>query len=149
MLARLGQIFSAFLTQRFEGVLSSTVLSIAQDFAKKGRQTLFFVMASFIFSLLLSAGVIMGLLEASSQFDTRGVIYFSAMLTSSLILTGVSLVALGAMFWPRSSPSIVLTQQPQSNATAPMSIEDILTVVIAEGVQYFKNKNHEKSTSHS
>lgn len=147
MLARLTHIFLSFFTSRFEGIITTTVFSVAQQFLNKGRQTLLLLVSCFVLSILFTAGVIISTLEAAAQYDARGSIFFTALLTSSLIMVGISSVALALIFWPRQSAPLVAPEQ--SNALHPHPLEEILTTAIAEGVQYFKSKSEQTSRSRS
>lgn len=144
MFSRLAHLFTSFLTGHFESFIQASIVNIAQDVMKKGRKTLLVVMSSFVFSVLLTAGVVIAIYEASSQYDTKGIIYFSAMLTSSLILSLVSLGVLVAIFWPRENHTQISLN---NHSTAGVGLghnsakEDIIALVIAEGLQFLRNRN--------
>ncbi len=150
MIMRIGQLMTSFFTNRFEGYVQASVVNVVQDFAKKGRQTLLIVMSSFVFSLLLAAGVIISLLEASSQYDTKGAIYFSAMLTSSILLALISLSVLVVLFWPRTKSTVVSVESHNHafNGHSTMNstnnsgtLSDIVSLLVAQGIKYYQDRN--------
>ncbi len=147
MFLRLATILTNMFSARFEGAINTAISSGIQGLVKKGRQTLLLIMASFILSVLLSAGIIISILEASSQLDVEGITYFSSMLTWSLALSGFSLVGLLVIFWPRNSAQQIVVSAPILNHTAdrpnPVGIEDLLAALVAEGINYIKDKNHQ------
>lgn len=148
MLSRLGPIFLSLITNRFEGIISATLFAIAQEILKKSRQTLLIIMVSFIFSMLLTAGVIISILEAAAQYDARGTIFFTALLSGSLTLIVVSFLVLTALFWPRQ-PTATSPQTPALVGHTAHPLEEILMAVVAEGIQYFKNKSQETTKAPS
>lgn len=145
MLARLTQFITQFLSRHFDDFVHTATVSIAQEFMKKGRKTLLFFMTTFVFSLLLTAGVIISLLDASSQYDERGRIVFSAMLTSSLSLVIVSLVFFVIAFWPRKTEAVEIAtvQSPQPTD----HIEQIFHMFAAKGADYLREFTAKKSSS--
>lgn len=161
MIARILHMFTSFMTARFEGVITSSILMIVQNFLNRGRQAMLLIFASFVFSILFAAGIIISLLEASSQYDTKGFVFFSAMLASSLTLSALSLVVLAVIFWPRRSlAEDFIAARPQTQTQAHTPLEELLAVAINEGVQYFKERkaehaaaaaanHHTKTKSHS
>lgn len=147
MFSRLSHILFSFFTTRFEGLITATIFSVAQQLLNKGRQTLFVLVSCFIFSVLLTAGIIISVLEGAAQYDARGTIYFTALFTSSLVMAGVSMIALAFIFWPRQKITLVVPSKAVN--THPHPFEEILTAAIAEGVQYFKNKTEPTSKHRS
>lgn len=144
MFSRLGHVFFSLLTSRFEGVISTAMFAVAQQILRKGRQTLFLIISSFVLSVLFAAGVIISLLEASAQYDSRGVIFFTALLGSSLAMTGISMIGLMIIFWPRNS---TLVEAPLRSTVAAHPLEDILRAAMVEGVEYFKTRQQSKNRS--
>jgi len=143
MLSRLSQILFSFFTSRFEGLITATLFSVAQQILHKGRITLFVIVCSFVFSILLTAGIIISTLEAAAQYDARGTIFFTALLTSSLMMIGFSVIALAFIFWPREAPAMIIPPQVHVHDAHPF--EEILMAAITEGVQYFKDKTQHSS----
>lgn len=138
MFSRLSQILLTFLTSRFEGIITATLLTVAQQLLVKGKKTLFMLISSFVLAILFTAGVIISVLEASAQYDARGSIFFTALLTSSLALVGISVILLAIIFWPRERAPLIIPAQAAAQTGHPL--EEILTVVISEGVEYLKAK---------
>lgn len=153
MFLRLATILTNLFSEKLEGAVNTAISSGIQGVVKKGRQTLLLIMASFILSVLLSAGIIISILEASSQLDVEGITYFSSMLTWSLALSGFSLLGLIVIFWPRntSAPVVVTVAAPvnSANQTNHLVLEDLLAALVAEGIHYFKEKNHNRNMSHA
>jgi predicted anti-sigma-YlaC factor YlaD len=115
------------------------LITIAQQLLVKGKKTLFLLISSFILALLFTAGTIISVLEASAQYDARGSIFFTALLASSLAMVGISVLLLAVIFWPRpQAPLVVPTQTTLTHPAHP--IEEILRMIIAEGVEYLKDK---------
>ncbi len=141
MLGILNLLFGSF-TRKLEGLISVSMLTVVQQLIAKSRKALLIVISSFVFAALLAAGVIIMVLEASAQYDTRGVIYFSALLTSASILSAISLAVLTFILWPRSKPIIpaaAFQSQPSARPNSPL--EDTLAMLLNEVVKYVKDKN--------
>jgi len=153
MFLRLATILTNLFSVKFEGAVNAAIASGIQGVAKRGRQTLLIIMTSFILSVLLSAGIVISILEASSQIDIEGIIYFSSMLTWSLALSGFSLLGLIIIFWPRntSTPFVVTTAAPlnPANQSSQLVLEELLAALVAEGIHYFKEKNHNRNVGHA
>lgn len=145
MLSRLSEIFFSFITSRFESLITAALFSVAQQILNRGRKTLFILASCFIFSILFTAGIIISTLEAAAQYDARGSIFFTALLSSSIIMVGLSAAVLAAIFWPRRAPAIVIPTQTHTYGAHPF--EEILMAAITEGVQYFKDKSQHSSKS--
>lgn len=145
MFASLGQIFFSFLTTPIERMVSSAMVTVVEDFALKGRQTLMIVVGSFILSLLFSAGLILALFEGASQYDKNGSLYFSGLLTISLGLTVVALAGLASLFWPRNRVGAVKNEAPQTAAVSSSPLEELLSRVISESVHHFRNRHDTSS----
>ena len=129
-------------TRRFEGVISASMLNVLQEVANKSRKVLFFAIASFVFAVLLSAGVIITLLEASAQLDTRGILYFSALLTSGSVMIGLSLISLAFILWPRTKtliPSSAFQTPPPPPKHSPL--EESLASLVNQFVSHMKEKH--------
>lgn len=152
MFLRLVTILINMFSVKFEGAVNTAISSGIQGVVKKGRQTLLLIMASFILSVLLSAGIIISILEASSQLDVEGITYFSSMLTWSLGLSGISLLGLIIIFWPRNNqPQVMIEAAAQSNPVDKgnhLVLEELLAALMAEGIHYFKEKNHNRTMGH-
>ena len=143
MFSTLGHIFLSFLTAPVERMISSAMVTVVEDFARKGRQTLLLVMGTFVLSLLFAAGVIIALIEASALYD-KGGIYMSGLLASSLILTTLSFISLAVVFWPRKIE--VLSAEVKARATIASSpLEELMTAVVNQVAQSFKNRHEENS----
>ena len=154
MFSKIANILTNLVTVRFEGIMNSAISSGIQNFLQKGRQTLLVIILSFILSVLLSAGIIISLLEATSQLDIEGITYFSAMLTWSLILSALSLLGLIIIFWPKNS--IPSTKVIQASTTVNITershsilLEELIAALITEGIQYLKEKSNERPTAHA
>lgn len=147
MFARLGHVFFSLLTSRFENVINTALLAVTQEILKKGRQTLFLIISSFVLAVLFAAGVIISLLEASAQYDSRGVIFFTALLSSSLTMTAVSVIGLMIIFWPRNPTIIESSLRPPTLTSHSSPLEDILKTAMIEGFDYFKARQQAKTRS--
>ncbi|MBC7419686.1 MAG: hypothetical protein H7328_03065 [Bdellovibrio sp.] len=135
-------IFGSF-TRKFEGLISASIYTVVQQLVNKSRKALLMVVASFVFAVLLAAGIIISVLEASAQYDTRGMVYFSALLTSGTILSFISLSVLIFILWPRSK-SIISASAFQTHAPPPRQsspLEDTFAVLINEVMNYVKERN--------
>lgn len=137
----LNLIFGSFTT-KLEGIFSMSMLSVMQQLINKSRKALLIVISSLVFALLFTAGVILTIVEASAQYDMRGVIFFSAMLTTASLLTLISLGALVLILWPRSR-AIIPAASFQASQPPPRHspLEDSLAMVINELVKYVQEKN--------
>lgn len=145
MLSTLSNILLTFFTSRFERILTATLLTVAQQLLLKGKKTLFMFLSCFVLAILFTAGTIIFVLEASAQYDARGSIFFTALLTSSLIMIAVSTFFLALIFWPRQQTQVVISA-PNASAHKAHPLEDILAAAIAEGIEYFKNKSEPAKT---
>ncbi len=129
----------ASFTQRFEGVISSSMNNIVQELVNRSRKALLVVIASLVFALLLPAGIIISILEASAQFDTRGVVYMSALLVSGTLMWTISLAALTFILWPRSKPMTKpMFQTPPPPRSTPL--EDSISSLINQAVEFLKER---------
>ena len=147
MFSRLSQILLTFLTSRFEGMITATLFAVAQQLLVKGKKTLFMLISCFVLAVLFTAGIIISVLEASAQYDARGSIFFTALLTSSLVMVGVSVLLLAIIFWPRErAPLVIPTHTAAVGSHASHPLEEILTAVINEGVEYLKRKAERSKT---
>lgn len=146
MFSRIGQIIFSLMTSRFEGIVSATMMAVIHEFMKKGRQTLLLIMSSLLFSILLAAGIIISMLEASAQYDAKGTIFFTALLGSSLTLCGISVLGLLFIFWPRQTTIPSTAPAPHKE---PHPIEEIFMNAFNEVVHYFKDRNQQTSAGHS
>jgi hypothetical protein len=140
MFSRLSQIIFSYFTTRFEGLISAVIVKVLQDFVHQSRKTLLVIMTSLVLSLLLTASIIITLLEAAAQYDGRGSIYFSALLSSSLALAVLSFAGLAFIFWPHKPKAALIHLETQVQPAAHNPFEEILAAVVAEGVQAFKTR---------
>ncbi len=144
MMSALGHIFLSFLTTPVERMMSSAMLNVVEDLAKKGRKTLMLVLGSFVLSVFLAAGVLMSLIEMASQLDKGGSINFSAMLTMSLGLVVISVLILAVLFWPKEK---MKPAEPVHHEAPRHHVDELISTVVSHGVDYFKNRDFQKARS--
>ncbi|MBC7743004.1 MAG: hypothetical protein H7061_12460 [Bdellovibrionaceae bacterium] len=144
------------LTQRFEGLISASMMTVAQELINKSKKALLMGVATLAFGVFMIAGVLISIIDAARQFDTRGSVVMTAMLGSGLALVIVPLCALALVLWPRSKSLAKMasghSHDHQSRPAAepppqaPASpLEEILAVVVMEALQYIKGKSEKKS----
>ena len=132
-------ILSLF-TSQFQGMISTAIILVAEDFFRKSQKIFLMMATGLIFSVLLTAGILISLIDISLQYDSRGVVIFSAMLTSGLSLSIISLLVLTLLFWPKK------TAQPavQEPTHAVGTLDQVLGSLAQEAVHYLKQKNDHK-----
>lgn len=133
----------SILTSHFQGMLSSSLNIVIEDLLKKSQRALLIAMLAFIFSALLTAGILISSIEVSAQYDKYGYIFFSAILTCGLSLAIVSLLGLSFIFWPQKTDdkdkNVTISPTPQTT-----TLDEMLGALAHEAALYFKQKNNHK-----
>ena len=144
------------VADRFEGLISTSMISVVQEVVHKSRKALLIGISTFVFGVLFAAGVLIAIIDAAKQYDSKNAVMMTAMLGAGLTLVVISLSALALLLWPRSKSIIDLAQarkaklntEPPPHASAHTSpFEEIITVAAMEAMQFFKNKSDKRAES--
>lgn len=116
---------------------SPSPLIMIEQLLAKGRYLLMMTTVSLISATLFCAGIILAVINATTQYDDYGSIYWSATLTTALVLAGLSLVSLGITFSVRNweGKDFLNTKSPKARPhRASSPIEEALTMLVVDFV---------------
>lgn len=162
MIKILSYLFSYF-AGRYNSILKPSTFMIIDQLLVRARKLLMTSSIMFISSLLLAGGVIISLLEFTSQIDRFAMVWPSATLVGGLSLSGISLAVLIFAFTSRSFDLRYVRSQKTrrqeslfdshtgrvdaSTQRAQSPLEEALSVLIMDFVNERKQNREQQSAS--
>ena len=135
----------SFFVGRYQSALKTPSLIIVDQIMLRARKLMMNSMVSLIASLLLTGGVLITLIEFTSQIDRFGVVWPSAALIGGLLLSAFSLAGLIYSFKSASlfkSSSIITNVQAAPKQPSPL--EEALGILVMDFVKERREHREQK-----
>jgi hypothetical protein len=161
MLKILSLVVSFFLG-RYDLTFKKATLILIDQFILKSRKLFIFITVVSVSSLLLVSGIMLSLIQATSQYDKNGFIQFNSTLGVGIALILLPLVLLSVLFaassWEtRFKQELVTTpknkdktsdrsaHQTEANTPPPNAFEQALTMIVADFLKERETNRAEKT----
>lgn len=119
--------------------IKESALEIFDEVVYKSRSVVTLTLVAFAAIIFMCGGLFMALIQATSQYDRTGQIFFSSTIGAGLILAAVSLLTFAIVFtkaWPGIRIHKTSKQHVQENERpAPAGLEQALAVLVMDFVK--------------